>query len=191
MLLLWSLPKAWRGEREWEKAWDKESRRDPVPTSCLNMNYYFSLPWVTILISLQVSHLWCSCMRLLENPLCRSSAMPVSVTGSGKLAAWYVTPHFKVTGKRKIPLWEPHALVSPHKNFVQSEEKVLTAKCLDGKKMGNRCQKRSAPKHTDLTRSKKGVIDNFVSNNRRVRCFQFWLLFTSKWVSFIFTSVAP
>ena len=52
----------------------------------------------------------------------------LSVTGSGEFTLRHVAYHFKVTVKREITLCQPHALVTFHKNFVQSEGKVLKAK---------------------------------------------------------------
>lgn len=84
--------------------------------------------------------LWCSYTHHLKKPFRRASAGPVSVTGSGKLAAWHATHHFKATVKREIALWEPHALVSLYKNFVQSEGKVLRAKWFVVEKMAIRAK---------------------------------------------------
>lgn len=130
MWLIWSLPMAWWREREEE--------RERV-SFCPN-----KLPEYELLFLFALSDdsdfpsrfsLWHSYTHHLKKPFCRASARPVSVTGSGKLAAWHATHHFKATVKREIALWEPHALVSLHKNFVQSEGKVLTAKWFVGEKM--------------------------------------------------------
>lgn len=58
----------------------------------------------------------------------------LSVTGSGELTVRHVAYHFKVTVKREITLCQPHALVAFHKNFVQSERKVLKAKRFVGER---------------------------------------------------------
>lgn len=67
----------------------------------------------------------------------------------------HVAYHFKVTVKREITLCQPHALVAFHKNFVQSEGKVLKAKRFvgGGEKIAERCQ---APSSLHLLRTKGG-----------------------------------
>lgn len=135
--------------RSRDRVWGRERGRQRDSTNkLLDYEQLFLFAPSEVSDSSSGFSLWCSCTHQLENPFCGTSAWPVPVTGSGKLTVQHVAHHFKVTVKWEIALWEPHVLVTIHKNFVHSEGKVLTAKCFAGGKMGNQCHKRSGPKHT-------------------------------------------
>lgn len=83
----------------------------------------------------------------------------LSVTGSRELTVQHVAYHFKVTVKREITLCQPHALVAFHKNFVQSERKVLKAKRFVRKRQQISAKSRLLAATQDTVRKTTGSQD--------------------------------